>query len=438
MYFSKYNIFSKLKESDNYFIVNLLTGNADIISAETAGEIKTNTISNEKEFIEKGYLTEIDSEKRLYNNKYLDFIDKRDNDEIQIFFVPWYACNFGCSYCYQSGYDNEHEVLSGELIDSFFSYIKKEFTGRRKYITIFGGEPLLSGTKYKDVIKYILKKAGENNLDTAIVTNGYNLEEYIDILKEKRIREIQVTLDGTEELNNKRRPLKNGGGTFDKIVKGIDEALQNNLTINLRVVLDKENISSLPELAKLAKDKGWTQNANFKTQLGRNYELHYCQEGNSRLFSRVEFYESIYNLIKTYPDIIEFHKPAFSISKFLFENGELPDPLFDACTGCKTEWAFDYTGNIYSCTATVGKPGSSLGTFFPEVTKKEQIIREWEERDVTTIPECKNCSLQLACGGGCTAIAYNQKGKLNSPDCRPVKELLEMGISYYFNTEINK
>ena len=72
-------------------------------------------------------------------------------------------------------------------------------------------------------------------------------------------------------------------------------------------------------------------------------------------------------LIRQHPAILQFHKPAYSVSKFLFENGELPDPLFDSCPGCKTEWAFDYTGRIYSCTATVGKPGEELGTFYPEV-----------------------------------------------------------------------
>ena len=45
----------------------------------------------------------------------------------------------------------------------------------------------------------------------------------------------------------------------------------------------------------------------------------------------------------------------------------MPSPVFDACPGAKSEWAFDYTGRIYSCTATVGKTEESLGRFFPSV-----------------------------------------------------------------------
>jgi uncharacterized protein len=199
------------------------------------------------------------------------------------------------------------------------------------------------------------------------------------------------------------------------------------------MVIDKDNIDNLPELASFAISKGWTANPLFKTQIGRNYELHHCMAGNKRLFERAELYEKLYELIKNHPHILVFHKPLFSISKFLFDNGELPSPLFDSCPACKTEWAFDYTGKIYSCTATVGKAGEELGTYFPEVTKKDDIIQTWQDRDVTSIPECNNCSAQLLCGGGCGAVAKNNTGKILSSDCRPVKPLLEMGLSLYFN-----
>lgn len=437
MKLSKYNIFSKLKDSDNYFLVNILTGNADILSPEKAEEVTSGRITDTEEFISKGYLSDESEEKKLYIRKYLDFIDQRDNDEIQIFFVPWYACNFACSYCYQSGYETEPGEISLKVIDSFFAYISNEFKNRRKYITVFGGEPLLIGRKPFNIITYILKKASELNIDTAFVSNGYCLEEYVPLFKDKKIREIQVTLDGVGKLHDQRRPLKNNAPTYEKIVRGIDMALENNIMINLRTVIDKDNITSLSALAEFAIKKGWTKSPFFKTQLGRNYELHYCQAANNKLMTRLEFYEEIYNQLKNYPHIIEFYKPAFSISRFLFENGELPPPLFDACTGCKTEWAFDYTGNIYSCTATVGKPGSSLGTFYPQINKIQDAIDEWESRDVTTIKECKDCSLQLACGGGCAEVACNKTGCLKSPDCRPVKELISMGISYYFKEELS-
>jgi len=438
MIYSKHNIFSGIAESDNYFIVNLLSGSADILDPAEAAMLHEflggKEIAEEfrRNLAEKGYLVNEKEEERLYRSRYLDFLDSRDGEEVQLFFVPNYSCNFACSYCYQDEYENTRQKLTTEVIDAFFSYITIEFAGRKKYMTIFGGEPLLNSPKQKDLISYLLMQADKSNLEVCFVTNGYSLVEYMDILKKAQIREIQVTLDGVGSVHDARRFLKGGGATFDKIVNGIDACLLNGLPINLRMVIDKDNIDGLPELAQFAIDKGWTRIELFKTQFGRNYELHHCQAASEKLFSRISLYETIYQMVKQHPYILDFYKPAYSISKFLAESGSLPDPLFDACPACKTEWAFDYSGQIYSCTATVGKAGESLGTFYPAVTRKEELISAWENRDVTSIAECGNCNMQLACGGGCGSVAKNRTGSVCSTDCRPVKELLELGFSAYF------
>ena len=40
MRYSKYNIFSKIRDSENYFIVNPLSGNADILNADDAEKLE--------------------------------------------------------------------------------------------------------------------------------------------------------------------------------------------------------------------------------------------------------------------------------------------------------------------------------------------------------------------------------------------------------------
>jgi uncharacterized protein len=175
MRYSKYNIFSKIRDSENFFITNLLSGNADILNEDDVKRLEAIRKGNsgtdpefEGELADKGYLSEETDEAKLYRSRYLDFIDSRDKDEIQIFFVTNYSCNFACTYCYQDQYNNPHLELNNEIIDAFFSYVLKEFAGRKKYITIFGGEPLLPGKKQKDLISYILKKSLESNLEISI------------------------------------------------------------------------------------------------------------------------------------------------------------------------------------------------------------------------------------------------------------------------------
>lgn len=443
---SHHNILTPVKDSSEFLIVNPLYGSADLISPEEKEILlsckETNpfllaTQQNETlvHLREKGYVVDEAAEKKAFRLAYLDFLDRRDQDEIQLFFVPNYSCNFACSYCYQEGYESEKQELSTDVIDAFFDYIRNTFAGKRTYITVFGGEPLLPGNKQRTFITYLLNKASEAQLDVAFVTNGYTLSTYVSLFKQHRIREVQVTLDGTEEIHNSRRYLKGKNPTFETIVQGIDACLDAQIQINLRMVIDKDNLGNLPEMARYAIQKKWTESPYFKTQLGRNYELHHCNSSPERLFSRAALYAALYDLMKTHPHIAEFHKPAFSMAKHLSETGELPLPLFDACPACKTEWAFDYTGTIYSCTATVGKQGEALGRFYPTAYLNEAAVNDWQERDVTSIEACKSCHLALACGGGCGSVAKNKNGSIQSPDCRPITELLSLGAAYYLNQE---
>ncbi|OHD63486.1 MAG: hypothetical protein A2101_05095, partial [Spirochaetes bacterium GWF2_52_7] len=311
MQLSKHNIIGRLKDSDEYFIVNPLSRQADILTAEKAQEFSAQVFSDPAELVEKGYLVDPEEERKRYNREYLDFLDNRDADEVQIFYVPTYFCNFSCTYCYQEGYEHTAEIKHTEVIDAFFAYIDREFAGRKKYVTVFGGEPLLPGSAAKANIAYLIEQATKRNLALAFVTNGHTLKQYIPILKKGFIREIQVTLDGPQEIHDRRRMLKGGAGTFSQIVEGIDAALAEGMPINLRAVVDRSNMPYLGQLAEFAITQGWTANKLFKTQLGRNYELHVCQADQQKLYDRASMYEDIYNLVKRQPSFLEFHRPAF-------------------------------------------------------------------------------------------------------------------------------
>jgi len=414
--------------------MNPLSGEADIIEPELALQFHNDVLTDPEEFIQRGYYMDEEREKSLFNSAYLKFTENQDNSEIQVFYIPDYRCNFKCTYCYQEEYGQEMTIDDQQpVIDAFFSYLDRNFKGKKFYLTLFGGEPLLPSASHREIINYFLDRADERELSLAIVTNGYSLDSYITRLSQSRIREIQLTIDGPDYIHNIRRPLKGGGSTFEQTAEAVSLCLAYNIPVNLRVVLDKQNIETLPELASIAIERGWTGSDLFKTQFGRNYELHSCQKDHEFLFTRIGMYEKIYDLIQEHPEILEFHRPAFSLSRFLFDQGEMPEPLFDSCPGTKTEWAFDYTGQIYSCTATVGKKGEELGRYYPEVFLDNETVEEWQDRDICSIAECRECSVQLACGGGCAAVAKNRTGIISSSDCRPVKELMSLGLKTYFS-----
>lgn len=428
---SKYNILTKVARTGDWVIVNPLSGSADLLSEAEAKRIRDGDPEDAPELAERGYFVDPTLEERRFKEAYLDFLDARESEEIQLFFVPTYACNFACSYCYQAAYENEARPLSDEVIDAFFAYVDKNFAGKDTYITLFGGEPLLPGKTYRAKLRRFALMAAERGIELAVVTNGFRLAEDLELFDDVRVREIQVTLDGVKEVHDARRPLGNGGGTFDSVVKGIDAALERKISVNLRVVVDGDNLENLPELADFAIAKGWTRDPLFKTQIGRNYELHSCQAASAKLLTRIELATELSRLIREHPQVLEFHEPAFSVARMLAREGRLPDPLFDGCPGCKSEWAFDAAGGVYPCTATVGKPDERVGTFFPTADLDEDAVAAWQDRDILAIEKCRDCPANLLCGGGCGSVAKNAAGNLLSPDCRPIPELIALGLDLY-------
>lgn len=74
-----------------------------------------------------------------------------------------------------------------------------------------------------------------------MITNGYYLDEYIDIFKKIDVKQVQVTIDGTEATHDLSRCLKNGKGTYTKIMKGVTSYLENGIPIKIRMNMSEEN-----------------------------------------------------------------------------------------------------------------------------------------------------------------------------------------------------
>jgi MoaA/NifB/PqqE/SkfB family radical SAM enzyme len=121
------------------------------------------------------------------------------------------ACNLACPGC-----------ISEDLVENSTSFsrerllqIGEEFKeiGVKAVILIGGGEPLLHPA-VGELIEYL----GENDIHVGITTNGYCINQYMDIIA-KYAKWTRVSMDAaTDETFCKLRPAKDGKSKFDFIV----------------------------------------------------------------------------------------------------------------------------------------------------------------------------------------------------------------------------
>ena len=447
MIIAKNNIIVKMDRSDpaEYAILNPVAGSFDLMSENEYQmycelELGQETDPGMEEYlIERGYVfRDWQKYEHSLESAYREFQNEIKDSQVQLMLIPTYSCNMACTYCFQHGIDGKPTLITKEIVDGFFDYARREFSDAKikPFITLFGGEPLINSKAQREIITYIIDKCIAEGYELSAVSNGYDFAEYADLLKKAKIKEIQFTLDGTQQIHDRRRMTANQKGTFDRVLAGMEKAIACGMPVNLRTVTDKENIEDLVNLAELLDGKGWLDLPPelFKTQIGRNYELFECYEKPEHLFSQIELWAYVAKLAEQFPVMKKFHRPDFMGIRYLVDTGEMYLASFDTCPAAKTEWVFDLYGDIYGCTASCGREDFKLGTYWPEVRKNEAVIQSWKNRNVTNIEKCKSCKYDVVCGGGCGVVAANQNGgEILSPDCRPIQALYEIGMNFYHN-----
>lgn len=447
MIFAKNNIIVKIKNTNEpeYAIFNPISGSFDLMDEkdyelyQKLPEVK-NPFSEFYEYLlERGYafISQKEHEEAIAKAN-SEFDNEIQKSQVQLMLVPTYGCNLACTYCFQHGIEGKPVLISKEIVDAFFDYARANFSNgsQKPFITLFGGEPLVNSPAQREIIEYIVDKCADEGYELAAVTNGYDFTEYVEILKNAKIKEIQFTLDGSKEIHDRRRTTANRKSTFDKIVAGIGAAVENKMPVNLRSVVDTENIEDLVNLAEYLDKKGWLDLPPelFKTQIGRNYELFECYAKPQHLMTEVELWGKYSVLSKKYPVLAKLHRPDYKGIRHLVDTGEMYMASFDTCPACKTEWVFDLYGNIYGCTASCGRDEYLLGTYWPEVNLNTKEINKWKNRNVKNISKCADCKYDVICGGGCGVVAANNNsGSVLSPDCRPIQELMEIGVNHYID-----
>lgn len=432
---SSYIIPIKLDNDENkYMLIHGYTGAIDVVDEEIATKLMQHTnIDNsvfspaiQQKLEKRGYIT-AKSQKEEYD--YVERIAHALHKEYEILhktftWVITYNCNFRCPYCFENRiFKDSMDSFSftQEMVDRTFNAMDKIESRKQlrgNIITLYGGEPLLK--ENKDIIKYIVNEGKARGYKFYAITNGYDLEYFIDLLSSDLIHKIQITIDGTKEFHNQRRKHFQDMNSFDKIIANIQLILGMSLDVEIaiRVNIDNNNFDDFVELKKYFKKIGCLNHDNFaiyaalisdndsildqeKDELNilstKDYITKHTKKGTlSSCNGYGAIYKNIYNAIT--------NRKAISLR----------------ATHCSSQaggYVFSPFGEIYPCWEVVGNKKYQIGGLKNDsIQWNEDELNKWRSHDIST-STCKYCKYALLCGGGCQA--------LNNSHCVPFQEMLK-------------
>lgn len=458
---SNYSIFIELEKSDNqYMALHGYTGAVDLLEKEMVVYLKNNkenlvptsfpfSSNSWNALIKRGYITQKSKkEEQNYVIKLANFLHKRNILLHQYFtFLITYNCNFRCPYCYEAGLSNHglnwsKKVFTKEMADKAYlaiDSIEKKEEYRSNTILLYGGEPLLK--ENRDIIEYIVNEGTKKGFVFHAITNGYDLEVYADLLGMDKIRFLQITLDGSKEIHNKRRRHFSDKETFDKIFNNIILALKKGIYVNIRINTDANNIDDIALVKKMIKNRGMSENKNLHitSALLVDY-LHVNKECDAK-----EKYDSENDLnYLSYIEFVKKHKKEDLDIQFddkgtyqlLYSAIKHKRKMHLKSTYCAAQYGsytFDPYGNIFGCLESVGLENGRIGKYGGESVKWEPVLNKWQSRNSGSIEKCSKCKYAFMCKGGCVNQVLKKGGDFTDSFCEGFGSILNVSANMVYD-----
>lgn len=429
-------------DNDQYMLVHGYSGAIDIVDTyiarflfmnKDADDISLHNLDKEiiDHLIKRGYLTSMTPYGEYeYVERMINALHKKTLlTDANFTFVVSYDCNFRCAYCFEKsdGWKLKNHTMSVDNVDKAYSVIDKlrqERPMAAKTITLFGGEPLLKDNL--PIIEYIINEGMKRGIVFGAITNGYDIDHFEHLLSKNMICKLQITLDGYDEIHNMKRPHKDKVPTFFHIIDNIKLALRRNISVAVRLNLDKTNQDEASKLQNYFRENGFLENANFHFSVARL--INHDSRVNSDTFFTQQEFNSHFNKSQ----LSQLHLQDFSIESMLHDTISKGTPLYYKSTFCKSQiagYTFDPLYNIYPCWEVVGNPGSVIGSYSSgEVNWNVEIRDQWHNTTALSNESCAKCPGILLCGGGCLSkIAKAQH-------CTHVPQLINTAAKKIYNT----
>ena len=263
------------------------------------------------------------------------------------YFIMTENCNLRCRYCFEKDTRSTTKIMDEKtafkMIDFLFDEAIKYDSKDTIHCTFFGGEPMLALDLCESMLKYGDKKRTETGkpIRFSIITNGTIYNDKVEHLLQLWYDlygtvDIQLSIDGVPEVQNKNRPCAN---TNLESAKLVEEAVPKFKKFLETHGLNKDCLYIHSVVTHATIPLLWDSYRYFLGTLGVGFEFAWLIE-DEWVDEDVRILDE--QLSKIIPHLAQC---TTNIRRFPFKR-------FDRCSGCgsgRALLAIDTEGNLYPC-----------------------------------------------------------------------------------------
>ena len=292
-------------------------------------------------------------------------------------------------------------------------------------ITLFGGEPMLEFNKLVKLCNDLNNISEKNNCQFSYLlsTNGIiGTEDQFTLLHELGVSCLQITFDGNEYINNKRRIINEkvhdqSKNAYISIMKNLKMLSSIFEQLSIKYNFDQVNkdyytffLEDLENAVGINKDKIIIALESIQDTPCNDYEYYF--DNTDKLLS------------KTYIDLIKS-----SIKKgFRYNTKFFNTPCMHLS---KNSFMLDTNGKIYSCISSFGINDFLVSSSTEDIVSSLDSFVEKNNNFSILEKHCEDCCYFPLCFGGCAYENYNKYGTIRDKvNCR--KHAYDTFISEFY------
>jgi len=338
-------------------------------------------------------------------------------------------CNLSCKYCFANAGKYKHKIpfdLAKKAIDFVANHSKRKFT--LKFLP--GGEPTLDFNLLKRVISYYKKKCSGPFI--FLSTNGVISKPTLDYLIEN-IDVLQISCDGPPSIQDKQRPLKNGGSSSPFVEETIKYLVRKKKKFVIKIVVSTSTLGKEEALLAYFNNLG-VKKIGFAPLQERGR----AKENNIVPMNHKEYGKFLIKIIELGSEL------GIEIENILF--GVLGRRKPVTCGAGFGTFTIDSEGRVNACIGYSGKSDLMIPEFkellFAKYDfKKDKFIIDWNKINLLKKSffnkRCRKCKYFYFCYAKCPLDNFRENKDFSIPASKSC-DFFERQLNNFFRYIVRK